>query len=67
MATSLGYLTEYNKRMKEYHAANPGWTYLTTFEDLFDMSKVRNIFTFIDCEADFNESKITSVLADNLE
>lgn len=55
-----------NNDFFNFYARHRDFCYFSTFEDMFDMNKLREIFRFIGCENKFNEQKIKEILADNL-
>ena len=64
---SLKLLNAVNKRMQNYYNNHKAFCYFTTFEKMFDMTNLREMFTFIDCAKDFNEEHIKQVLDNNIK
>jgi hypothetical protein len=48
-----------------YNASDKNNTYLSTFEEMFDLQKIKNIFIFLNEEMYFNENKIKAILDNN--
>lgn len=59
-------LAKQNNEFYQFYMKNQDFCYFSTFEDMFNMNKLREIFFFIGCGIYFNEKKIKDVLADNL-
>lgn len=51
----------------KYNLENPDFTYLSTFEDMFDMTKLKQLFKFLNKEYYFNENKIKEILSNSQE
>jgi hypothetical protein len=66
-SSSLTYLKKYNKRMFDFYKQHRTFCFLTSFEKMFDMKNMREIFRFIDCEEDFSEERVKRVLDNNLK
>ena len=64
---SLKILAEMNKELIAFYNNNKDFCYLTSFEKMFDMNNLKQIFTFINCEDDYNEEKIREILNNNLK
>jgi len=61
------FLAKTNNEFVEFYRQNKEWCYLTSFERMFDMENIKNMFGFIQCEEDFEESKVREILANNLK
>ena len=59
-------LAKQNEEFYKFYMANRDFCYFSTFEDMFDMSKLRELFHFIDCDSQLDEKKIKEILDDNL-
>lgn len=64
---SKKYLDLQNSKLKEFYEKNKDYCYLTTFEKMFDLNQIKNIFEFLECKDDFNEEKIKEVLSNNFK
>jgi len=64
---SLNYLKRYSQELINFAVANKDWCYLITFEQMFNINRIKNLFQFIDCEPFFDESKIKEVLNNNIK
>lgn len=64
---AMAYLNKTNKELVNFALANKEWCYLTSFERMFNMSNMKNIFTFIECEDNYDEKKIKDILDNNIE
>lgn len=60
-------ITKMNKELIDFYNQNKDWCYLTTFERMFDLNNLQNIFLFIDCRENFNKEKIVEVLNNNIK
>ena len=65
--SSLNYLKKNNKRMYDFYNQHKSFCFFTTFEKMFDMRNLREIFKFIQCEKEFNEEIIKKVLENNIK
>ena len=61
------FLEKMNNELIDFFNQNKEWCYFTTFEGMFNNDNLRNIFKFIDCIEDYDESKIDDVLKNNLK
>jgi len=61
------FLDNENNNFKEFYEKNKEYCYLNTFEKIFDMNNIKNMFEFIDCKEEFNEEKIKNVLENELK
>jgi len=60
------FLEKKNNVLLEYYKNNKdNNTYVSYFEDLFDLDKVKNIFTFLNLEQYFDKNKVTEILNNN--
>lgn len=64
---SVKYLQEYNKQLISYYQQHTSYCYLSTFERMFEIDHVRNIFTYIGCDNHFNEKSIRDILQNNIK
>jgi hypothetical protein len=64
---AIKYIVNANKELISFYNDNKSYCYLTSFEQMFDRQNLKNIFTFISCEKDYNEDKITTILNNNLK
>ena len=65
--SSLKYLKCTNEKLINFYNKHKSFCYLTTFEKMFNIGNLRNIFKFIGCENEFKEDLIISVLKNNLK
>jgi hypothetical protein len=65
--TAGKFLTETNKELINFALSNKEWCYLTSFEKMFDIPNLKNIFTFIGCGEQYDQNKITEVLNNNIK
>ena len=56
-----------NKDLVEFYKKNKEWCYFITFEKLFDLQMVKEMFIFLKCEHHFNEEEINLVLKNNMK
>jgi len=64
---SIIHLSNMNKELWNFYNENKDWCYFTTFERMFDKNNLQNIFSFIDCRENYNETLIESILKNNLK
>ena len=63
---AYSFLEKKNNVLLEYHKNNKdNNTYVSYFEDLFDLDKVKNIFTFLNLKEHFDKNKVTEILNNN--
>jgi hypothetical protein len=56
-----------NNKFHEFYQKHRDFCYFMTFEEMFDLNKIKEMFCFLDCEKDFSEEKIKQVLDHNLK
>ena len=61
------YLRDINKEFIQFYNQNKDWCYFTTFERMFDLNNIKNIFKFIGCECSYDETKVMEILNNNLK
>jgi hypothetical protein len=64
---AYAFLEKKNNILLDYHKNNTNNTYMSYFEDLFDLEKIKNIYTFLNLEEYFDENKINEILNNNLK
>jgi hypothetical protein len=64
---ALAYLNNMNNELYQFYNANKEYCYFTTFEKMFDIDYLRNVFKFIECENSFDEKKIKIILNNNMK
>lgn len=64
---SLQFLKKTTKELINFALENKEWCYLSSFERMFDMNNVKNIFTFIESGEKYDEKKIKEVLNNNIK
>jgi hypothetical protein len=64
---SLKYLNKLNNEFYKFYQENAAFCYFITFEKMFDIQQLKNLFKFIECEEFFDESKIKAVLSNNIK
>jgi len=60
-------LNQLNKELYDFYHNNLDYVYFTTFERMFDLNNIQNIFKFIHCKEDYDEKKIKEILSKNLK
>jgi hypothetical protein len=60
-------LNSTNKILMEFYSNNKEYCYLNTFEKLFNMENMENLYTFIECKQHFDEKKIKYILDNELK
>lgn len=61
------YLIKTNNEFYKFYEKHKDYCYFTSFEKMFDMKNMENIFEFIDCKKDFNRGKIKDILSNELK
>lgn len=64
---AVNYLTKTNKELVDFYNANKNYCYLTSFERMFDLNNIQNIFTFIGCKEYYSEQLVKDVLNNNIK
>jgi len=65
--TSKKQLMILNTELYNFYLKNKEYCYFTTFERMFNMNNLKNIFEFIECSEHFNEEKIKEILSNELK
>jgi len=64
---SKKYLIKTNNELYRFYEKHKDYCYFTSFEKMFDMKNMENIFEFIHCKKDFNAEKIKYILSNELK
>ena len=64
---SINYLYNLNNRFYNFYQENKDFCYFITFEKMFDIQEVKEIFKFIDCHNFYDETKIKDILSNNIK
>jgi hypothetical protein len=64
---SVQFLTKTNDELINFYKNNKDFCYLNTFEKMFNMNNLKNLFKFIGFENSFNEAQINEILKNNLK
>ncbi len=64
---AINTLKKYNEELNDFYKNNTSYCFFTTFEKMFDLENIQNIFKFIDCEEYYNIKNIKQILANNLK
>ena len=64
---STHFLTKTNDELVNFYKNNKDFCYLNTFEKMFDMNNLKNLFQFIGFKNSFNEAQIKEILENNLK
>lgn len=64
---SKNHLIKTNNELYRFYEKHKDYCYFTSFEKMFDMKNMENIFEFIDCKKDFNMEKIKNILSNELK
>jgi len=64
---ALSFLSKTNNQLIKFAMDNKEWCYLISFERMFNRDIIKNLFSFICCEENYDENKITEVLKNNLK
>ena len=63
---SIKFLQKLNVQLDQFYNSNRNFCFFLTFEQMFDMTCLRELFKFIDCQEHFNEDAIKKVLKNNM-
>lgn len=66
-SNSLNELQNINKTFIDFYENNRDYTYMFTLEDMLDISKIKELFTFIGKEKYFNVNEIAKILENPME
>lgn len=66
-ANSIIKLAKRNNEFYKFYLENKDYCYFSTFEDMFELKNLWEIFNFIGCRSEFNEKKIREVLENKLD
>jgi len=61
------YIKKMNKELIDFYNQNKDWCYLTSFERMFDITNIQNIFSFIECREKLDENTVIEVLNNNIK
>ena len=64
---AIPFLIKTTKKLINFSLQNKEWCYLTSFERMFNKNNLQNMFNFIDCRENYNETEIDSILKNNLK
>jgi hypothetical protein len=64
---AIPFLNKTTKELIKFCNENKEWCFLTSFERMFDINNLRNIFCFIDCREKFDETKVKEILSNNIK
>ena len=64
---AIPFLIKTTKELINFSLQNKEWCYLTSFERMFNKNNLQNMFNFIDCRENYNETEIDSILKNNLK
>lgn len=61
------FLKKTSDELLNFGLENKNWCFITSFEKMFDINNLKNIFNFIGCKEYFNETIIKEVLKNNIK
>jgi hypothetical protein len=64
---SFQYLKNLHTELITFYYENRRYCYLSTFEKMFDINSLKQLFTFIDCSEHFKLEKLIPILNNNLK
>jgi len=64
---AVNLLNKTNNELYKFYNEHKEYCYFTTFEKMFDINNIRQMFKFIDCEEHFDEKKVQDVLNNNIK
>jgi hypothetical protein len=64
---SINIITKYNNELIQFYKSHKDYVFLLTFEKMFVKKYLLNMFKFIDCLPNYDETKIVEVFQNNIE
>lgn len=64
---AIDFLTKTSHQLVQFGQSNKDWCYVTSFEKMFDINHLKQIFEFIGCEENFKMAEINDILKNNLK
>jgi hypothetical protein len=64
---AIPFLKKTSNELIEFYSQNKEWCYLTSFEKMFQINNLKNLFQFIGCGENFKENEIKEILQKNLK
>ena len=64
---AIPFLNKTTKELIKFRNENKEWCFLTSFERMFDITNLKNIFCFIGCGDKFDETKVKEILNNNIK
>ena len=64
---AIQFLNKTSNELVEFYRQNKEWCYLNSFERMFDINNLKNMFDFIEFGDSFNENGIHEILKNNLK
>jgi len=64
---AIDYIKKNSKELTEFYKKNSDYCFFTTFEKMFDLNNIKNMFKFIDCEQYYDVTKIKDILNNNIK
>jgi len=64
---AIPFLNKTTKELIKFRNENKEWCFLTSFERMFDITNLKNIFCFIGCGEKFDETKVKEILNNNIK
>lgn len=64
---AIPFLIKTTKELINFSLQNKEWCYITSFERMFDKNNLQNMFNFIDCGENYNETEIDNILKLNIK
>ena len=61
------YIKKHSQELLAFYKKNTDYCFFITFEKMFDLTNVKNMFTFIDCEQYYDSTKIQDILNNNIK
>ena len=65
--SAIGFIKKNSKELTEFYTKNRDYCFFITFEKMFDLNNVKNMFKFIDCEQHYDSTKIKDILNNNIK
>jgi len=64
---SIHFIKSLNNRLTDFYKKHPDYVHFMTFERMFNKKHLQDLFGFIGCSEEFDESKVLSVITNKIE
>jgi hypothetical protein len=64
---AIGYIKKQSQELLAFYTKNRDYCFFITFEKMFDLNYIKNMFIFIDCKEHYDATKIQDILNNNIK